>query len=203
MVPGNLFIVTAASGAGKTTLVKALLKADPQLRLSISHTTRKPRPGEANEVDYHFVDEATFLQMLGAAQFLESAHVHGNRYGTSQKAVDDELNAGHDVILEIDWQGAAQVRELYPHAVSIFILPPSIETLEQRLNSRAQDCSDTIAKRVAAAREEMSHVSEFDYVTINDNFDVALQDISAIIRAQRLVAATQLQRHTDLIQTLT
>ncbi len=203
MIPGNLFIITAASGAGKTTLVKALLKADKQMCLSVSHTTRKPRPGETQDVDYHFVDETTFMQMLGAAQFLESAHVHGARYGTSQKAVDTALQAGHDVILEIDWQGAAQVRKLYPKAVSIFILPPSIETLAERLNNRAQDCSETIAKRLAVAREEMSHVSEFDYVTINDDFDVALQDISAIIRTQRLVAATQLQRHTDLIQTLT
>lgn len=203
MVPGNLFIITAASGAGKTTLVKALLKADKQLCLSVSHTTRRPRPGEINGVDYHFVDEATFLQMLGEAQFLESAYVHGARYGTSQKAVDTALHAGLDVILEIDWQGAAQVRELYPQAVSIFVLPPSIETLEQRLKNRGQDCSDTIAKRLAVAREEMSHVSEFDYVTINDDFDVALQDISAIIRTQRLVVATQLQRYTDLIRTLT
>lgn len=203
MIPGNLFIITAASGAGKTTLVKALLKADKQLCLSVSHTTRKPRPGETNGVDYHFVDEPAFLQMLGDAQFLESAHVHGARYGTSQKAVDTALQAGLDVILEIDWQGAAQVRELYPQAISVFVLPPSLETLEQRLNNRGQDCSDTIAKRLAAAREEMSHVGEFDYVTINDDFDVALQDISAIIRTQRLVAATQLQRYSDLIRTLT
>ena len=124
MISGNLFIITAASGAGKTSLVKALLQADQHLRLSVSHTTRKPRPGETNGVDYHFVDETTFLQMLGDAQFLESAHVHGGRYGASQKAVDDALHAGYDVILEIDWQGAAQVRKLYPQAVSIFILPP-------------------------------------------------------------------------------
>lgn len=203
MTSGNLFIITAASGAGKTSLVKALLAKDAQLCLSISHTTRQPRPGEVNGEDYHFVDEAKFLQMLSEAQFLESAQVHGARYGTSQAAVDAPLAAGRDVILEIDWQGAQQVRTLYPQAISIFVLPPSVETLAQRLNNRGQDSSETIARRVAAAREEMRHVSEFDYVTINDNFDVALQDISAIIRTQRLATAAQLQRYASLIQTLT
>jgi guanylate kinase len=192
MVPGNLFIITAASGAGKTSLIKALLAEDAHLKLSISHTTRKPRPGEQDGVDYHFVDDAMFLQMLGEAKFLESAEVHGARYGTSQSAVDAPLQAGHDVILEIDWQGAEQVRRLFPHAISIFVLPPSIETLEQRLNSRGQDSQETISKRVAAARAEMRHVSEFDYVTINNYFDVALQDIRAIIRTQRLVGTAQL-----------
>lgn len=203
MIAGNLFIITAASGAGKTSLVKALLAKDSQLCLSISHTTREPRPGEVNGQDYHFVDESTFLNMLGEAQFLESAEVHGARYGTSQFAVDAPLKAGKDVILEIDWQGAAQVRHLYPQAVSIFILPPSVETLAFRLNTRGQDSSETIARRVAAAREEMRHVAEFDYVTINDDFDIALQDISAIIRTQRLASAAQLQRYASLIQTLT
>jgi len=203
MITGNLFIVTAASGAGKTSLIKALLAADPRLKLSISHTTRQPRPGEVNGADYHFVNEATFLQLLSDAQFLESAEVHGARYGTSQCAVDNPLQAGFDVILEIDWQGAAQVRRLYPNAVSIFVLPPSLETLEHRLNSRGQDSQETISRRVAAAREEMRHVGEFDYVTINDYFDVALQDISAIIRAQRLKGAVQLQRYSSLIQALT
>jgi len=203
MIPGNLYIITAASGAGKTSLIKALLAEDEHLKLSISHTTRKPRPGELNGVDYHFVDDAAFLQMLGEARFLESAQVHGARYGTSQSAVDAPLQAGYDVILEIDWQGAAQVRRLYPNAISIFVLPPSIETLEQRLNARGQDSQEIISKRVAAAREEMRHVGEFDYVTINNYFDVALQDIRAIIRAQRLVGAVQLQRYASLIQTLT
>jgi len=203
MVPGNLFIITAASGAGKTSLIKALLAEDAHLKLSISHTTRKPRPGEQDGVDYHFVDDAMFLQMLGEAKFLESAEVHGARYGTSQSAVDAPLQAGHDVILEIDWQGAEQVRRLFPHAISIFVLPPSIETLEQRLNSRGQDSQETISKRVAAARAEMRHVSEFDYVTINNHFDVALQDIRAIIRAKRLVGTAQLQRYASLIQALT
>lgn len=203
MISGNLFIVTAASGAGKTSLIKALLVEDQHLKLVVSHTTRKPRPGEVNGVDYHFVDEATFLQMLGEAQFLESAEVHGARYGTSQLAVDAPLQAGYDVILEIDWQGAAQVRRLFPNAVSVFVLPPSIEALEQRLNSRGQDSQETISQRVAAARTEMRHVGMFDYVTINSNFDVALQDISAIIRTHRLAAAVQLQRYASLIQSLT
>jgi guanylate kinase len=203
MTTGNLFIITAASGAGKTSLIKALLAKDEHLKLSISHTTRKPRPSELNGVDYHFVDDATFLRMLGEAQFLESAEVHEARYGTSQSAIEAPLAAGFDIILEIDWQGAEQVRLLYPHAVSIFVLPPSIETLERRLNGRGQDSAEVIAKRVAAARTEMRHVSEFDYVTINDDFDVALQDITAIIRAQRLVGSVQLQRYADLIQTLT
>ncbi|ADI28473.1 guanylate kinase [Methylotenera versatilis] len=203
MTTGNLFIITAASGAGKTSLIKALLAKDEHLKLSISHTTRKPRPSELNGVDYHFVDDATFLRMLGEAQFLESAEVHEARYGTSQSAIEAPLAAGFDIILEIDWQGAEQVRLLYPHAVSIFVLPPSIEALERRLNGRGQDSAEVIAKRVAAARTEMRHVSEFDYVTINDDFDVALQDITAIIRAQRLVGSVQLQRYADLIQTLT
>lgn len=203
MTTGNLFIITAASGAGKTSLIKALLAKDEHLKLSISHTTRNPRPSEVNGVDYHFVDDSAFLKMLGDAQFLESAEVHDARYGTSQSAVEAPLQAGFDVILEIDWQGAAQVRRLYPQAISIFVLPPSIEALERRLNGRGQDSAEVIAKRVAAARTEMRHVSEFDYVTINDDFDVALQDISAIVHAQRLVSSVQLQRYASLIQTLT
>jgi guanylate kinase len=203
MTIGNLFIITAASGAGKTSLIKALLAKDEHLKLSISHTTRNPRPSEVNGVDYHFVDDATFLRMLGEAQFLESAEVHDARYGTAQSAVEAPLKDGFDVILEIDWQGAAQVRRLYPYAVSIFVLPPSIETLERRLNGRGQDSAEVIAKRVAAARTEMRHVGEFDYVTINDDFDVALQDITAIIRAQRLKGIIQLERYASLIQTLT
>ena len=203
MILGNLFIISAASGAGKTSLISALLEKDAHLKLSVSHTTRAPRPREVDGVDYHFVGDVEFLQMLGEAQFLESAEVHGARYGTSQSAVEAPLKAGFDVILEIDWQGAAQVRSLYPQAVSIFVLPPSIEALEQRLNSRGQDSAETIAKRVAAARAEMAHVSEFDYVTINEDFNDALQDISAIIRTQRLAILVQLQRHASLIQTLT
>ena len=203
MITGNLFIITAASGAGKTSLIKALLAKDEHLKLSISHTTRKPRSSEVNGVDYYFVDDATFLRMLGEAQFLESAEVHEARYGTSQSAVEASLKDGFDLILEIDWQGATQVRSLFPNAISIFVLPPSIAALEQRLNGRGQDSAEVIAKRVAAARTEMRHVGEFDYVTINDDFDIALEDISAIIRAQRLTETIQLERYASLIQTLT
>lgn len=203
IVVGNLFIVSAASGAGKTSLVKALLAQDAQLALSVSHTTRAARPGEINDVDYHFFSEADFLSILEQSGFLESAYVHGARYGTSQAAVDTALARGQDVILEIDWQGAAQVRRLYPQAIGIFVLPPSIAALEQRLNNRGQDSAEVIARRVSAARDEMSHVVEFDYVTINDVFDVALQDLMAIIRTQRLKSQQQLPRYSSLIQQLT
>ena len=203
MIQGNLFIITAASGAGKTSLVKELLVKDSQIKLSVSHTTRQPRLGEQNGVHYHFVNEVEFLQMLNAGGFLESADVHGAKYGTAQSAVDHALQVGDDVILEIDWQGAAQVRNIYPQSISIFILPPSLEALEQRLNNRGQDSVEVINKRVTAAHEEMRHVVEFDYVTINDKFDVALQDLLAIIRASRLKTQSQLLRHAALVQKLT
>ena len=203
MIQGNLFIITAASGAGKTSLVKELLASDSQVKLSVSHTTRLPRVGEQSGVHYHFVNEIEFLEILNAGGFLESADVHGAKYGTAQSGVDIALQAGDDVILEIDWQGAAQVRNIYPQSISIFILPPSVEALEQRLNSRGQDSAEVISKRVAAAHEEMRHVVEFDYVTINDNFDVALQDLLAIIRASRLKVQSQLQRHAALVEKLT
>lgn len=203
MTLGNLFIITAASGAGKTSLVKALLAQDAQIKLSVSHTTRAPRPGEADGVHYHFVSDAQFIQQLEAGDFLESALVHDARYGTSQSSVDTMLKQGDDVILEIDWQGAAQVRAIYPLAVSIFILPPSIETLAERLNNRGQDSVEVIAKRVAVAREEMRHVVEFDYVTINDQFETALQDLAAIVRTQRLKMPAQLARYQTLVQKLT
>ncbi len=203
MIQGNLFIITAASGAGKTSLVRDLLAKDSQVKLSVSHTTRQPRPGEEDGTHYHFVNEVEFLQILNAGGFLESADVHGAKYGTAQSAVDVALQAGHDVIVEIDWQGAAQVRNIYPQSISIFILPPSLEALEQRLNTRGQDSVEVINKRLAAAREEMRHVVEFDYVTINDKFDVALQDLLAIIRASRLKTQSQLQRHAALVQKLT
>jgi len=203
MISGNLFIITAASGAGKTSLVNALLARDAYIKKSVSHTTRAPRSGEVNDVDYHFVTEPQFLEILSTGGFLESADVHGAKYGTSQSDVDTALQAGMDVILEIDWQGASQVRRLYSQATSIFILPPSVESLQERLNNRGQDSVEVIAKRVAAAREEMRHVAEFDYVTINDNFEEALQDLAAIIRTQRLKLNIQTQRHAALIQTLT
>jgi len=199
---GNLFIITAASGAGKTSLVRAMLEADQQIKLSISYTTRPPRPGEMDGVHYHFVDDATFLKMLDEGDFLESAHVHEARYGTSKTCVDEVLARDKDLILEIDWQGAAQVRELYPEAVSIFILPPSIPELESRLRGRGQDSEQVIAKRLAAARSEMSHVGEFEYVTINDKFEQALQDLMAIVRTQRLKCDKQLVRHAELVKGL-
>ena len=203
MTSGNLFIITAASGAGKTSLVSQLLARDSQVKLSISHTTRAPRSGEQDGVHYHFVDDAQFMAILNVGGFLESADVHGAKYGTAQSGVDTSLQAGDDVILEIDWQGAAQVRKLYPQSISIFILPPSVETLAERLNNRGQDSVEVIQKRLAAARAEMSHVVEFDYVTINDTFELALQDLMVIIRASRLKSQSQLQRHANLIQQLT
>ena len=199
---GNLFIITAASGAGKTSLVRALLQQDAQIQLSVSYTTRQPRVGEVNGEHYHFVDEASFLKMLDENDFLESANVHGARYGTSKTCVNEVLAAGQDLILEIDWQGAAQVRQFYPEAISIFILPPSMQELESRLRGRGQDSDEVIAKRLAAAKDEMSHVGEFDYVTINDKFEVALQDLNAIVRTQRLKREKQLSRHANLLKGL-
>lgn len=199
---GNLFIITAASGAGKTSLVRALLQQDAQIQLSVSYTTRQPRVGEVNGEHYHFVDEASFLKMLDENDFLESAHVHGARYGTSKTCVNEVLAAGQDLILEIDWQGAAQVRQFYPEAISIFILPPSMQELQSRLRGRGQDSDEVIAKRLAAAKDEMSHVGEFDYVTINDKFEVALEDLNAIVRTQRLKREKQLARHATLLKGL-
>jgi len=196
---GSLFIVCAPSGAGKTSLVGELLENDAQIRLSVSFTTRKPRPGEVHGRDYYFVAVDDFRKMLDQGQFLESALVHGNYYGTSQAWLNDQRAAGADILLEIDWQGAAQVRKLIPDAIGIFILPPSFEALVARLNTRAQDPPDVIAQRLAAAREEISHVAEFNYVIINDKFDTAVQDLVAVVRSQRLLTAGQLARHSELI----
>jgi len=195
---GNLFIVCAPSGGGKTSLVNELLKADPKVKLSVSYTTRPPRPGEADERDYYFIDEPQFKKLLEQGELLESALVHGHHYGTPRKWVAERRAAGDDILLEIDWQGAAQVRRLIPEAVGIFILPPSFETLVARLNKRAQDAPDVIARRLAAAREEISHAAEFDYVIINDDFEEAVRDLIAIVRAQRLRAPVQLARHDKL-----
>ena len=203
MSTGHLFIVTAASGAGKTSLVKQLLARDSQVQLSISHTTRAPRAGEINGVHYHFVSQTEFSQILEAGGFLESATVHGAQYGTSHGALNASLQAGYDVILEIDWQGASQVRNIYAQSIGIFILPPSIDALATRLNSRNLDSTEVMNQRLVAAREEMRHVVEFDYVTINDNFDVALQDLMAIIRTYRLKVSIQMQRYAALVQALT
>lgn len=203
MLKGNVFIITAASGAGKTSLVSSLLKRDNKVKLSISHTTRPARPGELDGQHYHFVDDAAFDEILLAGGFLESADVHSAKYGTSQAAVDAVIDAGDDIVLEIDWQGAEQVRNLYKNVISIFILPPSMEALEERLNNRGQDSQEVIAKRVAAAKQEMSHLAEFDYVTINDDFEVALQDLIAIVRSHRLKRDDQVSRYHSLIQKLT
>lgn len=203
MTHGNLFIVAAPSGAGKTSLVKELLAADTGIQLSISYTTRAPRPGEVDGQHYHFVSRENFEEMLERGDFLESAEVYGNFYGTSQPWIEAARKSGKDILLEIDWQGAAQVRRLIPDAISIFILPPSVAALQQRLQGRGQDAEDVIQRRVAAAREDISHVSEFEYVIINDDFDTALQDLLAAVRAQRLTVKAQLARHGELIANLT
>ena len=199
---GNIFIVSAPSGAGKTSLVRALLEADPQVKLSVSYTTRAPRPGEVEGQHYHFVDLNAFMVMLNRGDFLESAEVYGNHYGTSQRWIENQLALGLDILLEIDWQGAAQVRKLMPLAISIFILPPSIAALQARLSGRGQDTAAVIAQRVAAAREDMSHFGAFDYVIINNDFALAAADLQAIVRASRLPLAKQVQRHSALIESL-
>ena len=202
MSRGTLFIVTAPSGAGKTSLVEALTEREQQLRVSVSHTTRIKRPGEEDSVNYHFVNEDTFMEMLQAGNFFESAHVYGNHYGTSQLWVNKQLEAGHDVILEIDWQGAVQVRNLDPNACSIFILPPSLKTLKTRLQSRAQDDTETIEKRMNEAVAEISHVAEADFVVVNDDFNTALEDLSAIIRSCRLTMKHQKTNQAALLASL-
>lgn len=199
---GSLFIVSAPSGAGKTSLVHALLNINPQIDLSVSYTTRNPRAGERDGKDYHFVSRDTFLEMAGRGEFLESAEVYGNLYGTSQTWISQEIAKGNDTLLEIDWQGAAQVRKLFPACISIFILPPSIDALEQRLNGRGKDSGQVIAKRLAAAREDVAHVAEFDYVIINDNLNEALRELNAVVLSARLRCAKQLVRHQALINQL-
>ncbi|HSD40492.1 MAG TPA: guanylate kinase [Burkholderiales bacterium] len=197
---GLLFIVAAPSGAGKSSLVNAVLAEDPRLRLSISYTTRVPRPGEVNGREYHFVDRETFLSMAAAGDFLESAEVHGNFYATSQRQIDEIRAGGRDALLEIDWQGAQQVRRLYADAVGIFILPPSLEALRDRLIARGQDSEAVIRQRLAAAEEEMSHAPEFDYVIINKDFDEAQRDLAAVVRASRLSLERQSVRHPELFR---
>jgi len=185
-VSGQFFIVSAPSGTGKSSLVQAWLQQDSRIGLSISHTTRPPRAGEVDGVHYHFVDRETFMAMLGRGEFLESAEIYGNYYGTSQPWIDARMAAGQDVLLEIDWQGAAQVRRLMPQAESIFILPPSIAELRRRLEGRGTDSAEVIERRMAMAREEISHALEADYLVVNDVFETALADLMAIARARRL-----------------
>ena len=195
---GVLFIVSAPSGAGKTSLVKALLKTDPAIHLSVSYTTRAPRPGETEGRDYHFVSRERFEIMLADGEFLEHAEVYGNFYGTSKGSIGRDLNAGHDILLEIDWQGADQVRRHFPESASIFILPPSFNALRTRLAGRGQDSDEIIERRLAAAAHDVAHADAFDYIIVNDDFDHALQDLVAITRSIRLEASRQLNRHAAL-----
>jgi guanylate kinase len=199
---GVLFVVAAPSGGGKSSMVNALLAREPAIRLSISYTTRPPRPGESEGNHYHFVDEATFLALKARGEFLEHAFVHGNWYATSATWLKDQVAAGQDVLLEIDWQGAAQVRRLIPDSVHVFILPPSLDALKERLEKRAQDPPAVIAERLAAAREELRHFGEFDYVIMNQDFARAVDDLSVIVRAARLTAARQQARHAKVLAQL-
>ena len=199
---GNLFIISAPSGAGKSSLVSAALAEDLRLALSVSFTTRPPRAGEVNGRGYHFVDRETFDSMLARGEFLESAEVHGNRYGTSKKWIAEARAKGLDILLEIDWQGARQVRKAFPDAVSIFILPPPpvLQELERRLRGRGQDTEEAIQRRLRAAREEISHVAEFDYVIINKEFEEARRDLMAVVRAVRLMLSRQSAQHPEIFK---
>ncbi|MDC0126666.1 guanylate kinase [Methylophilaceae bacterium] len=203
---GNLFIITAASGAGKTSLVKALVSDNPNIKVSISFTTRKPRVGEKNGEDYFFLDEINFKKMVENNDFLEMAKCHGAFYGTSKSTVEEAIKKGEDIILEIDYQGAFSVKKLFPESISIFIIPPSIKDLEDRLHNRGQDSKEDIKLRVATARNEMSHLEKFDYVTINDNFEKALSDLKSIVdfkpEAFNLKMKNQIFNHKYLIDEL-
>ena len=194
---GRLFLVTAPSGAGKSSLVNALLKLEPTLKLSISHTTRQPRPGEVNGREYHFVSEHEFLAMRDRGEFLESALVHGNYYGTSRIWIEGQMAQGNDVLLEIDWQGARQVREQFADTVGVFILPPSIDDLEARLHKRGTDSEATITRRLMGAGAEIAHAPEFEYVIINDSFEVALSQLISVVTASRLNFRNQAARHRE------
>ena len=200
MHTGNLFLVSAPSGAGKTSIVNAALAADPQLVVAVSHTTRPARGGEVDGKNYHFVSDDGFSQMIDDAAFLEHANVFGKRYGTSKAEVANKREQGQDVILEIDWQGAQQVRQAMPQAISIFVLPPSVEALAQRLTSRGEDTQESIAKRLSEARLDMSQAKHFDYLVVNEDFDTAVQDFVAIVRTMRLQKDVQLQH--PQVQTL-
>jgi guanylate kinase len=199
---GKLFILSAPSGTGKTSLTKALLQKNIGLSLSISFTSRSMRHGEVEGRDYYFVERKIFEQMLENGEFIESAEVYGNLYGTSQKWINEAIDSGQDVLLEIDSQGAQQIRKFFSNMVSIFVLPPSLEVLENRLRNRNQDCQEVIAQRMASAREEIGHVSEYDYVIINEDIDRALKDLVCVVQAERLRMAVQLVRYHDLITRL-
>ncbi|AZR32285.1 guanylate kinase [Xanthomonas vasicola] len=199
---GTLYIVAAPSGAGKSSIVNATLARDPKIALSISFTSRAPRPGERHAEHYHFVSSDEFQGMIEAGDFFEYALVHGDWKGTARQSVEPQLAAGHDVLLEIDWQGARQVRQKVPDAVSVFILPPSRQALDERMRKRGQDSEEVMAQRLAAAREEMLHFEEFDYVIINETFDTAVSEMCVIFTASRLRRQAQQQRHAGLIQAL-
>ncbi|MCM2328639.1 MAG: guanylate kinase [Lysobacter sp.] len=196
---GDLFVVVAPSGAGKTSLVGALLGAERDLRLSVSYTTRAPREGEVDGREYHFVPREAFESMIAAGDFIEHANVYGNYYGTSRRWIEAELAGDHDVLLEIDWQGARQVRALFPNMVGIFILPPSLAELRRRLTARGKDSAETIERRMASAREEISHVLEFEYIIVNEQFDVAVADLQAVVRAARLSRERRADRLARLL----
>ncbi|MEY4482002.1 MAG: hypothetical protein RIQ84_1164 [Pseudomonadota bacterium] len=199
---GSMLMVVAPSGAGKSSLVKALLENDPAIQLSISCTTRAPRPGEENGREYNFISKEEFLKRKDAGDFLEWAEVHGNYYGTSKSWIEAQMEEGKDVLLEIDWQGARQIQKIVPDSIWIFILPPSIQSLEDRLRKRGQDDEATILMRVAAAKEELAHVGEANYLVINDLFEAALFELRQIISASRLRASCQLAKHDRLASEL-
>jgi guanylate kinase len=199
---GSLFVIVAPSGAGKTSLVDALLQDEPNIRLSVSYTTRAPRAGEVSGREYHFIAPQEFAAMLARHDFLEHAEVYGNLYGTSKRWISEARVRGDDVLLEIDWQGAAQVRKIFADTVEIFVLPPSIDALRERLVTRGTDAAEVIERRIAGAREEMRHVSEANYVIINDKFESALADLRAVVRATRLTRVRQLERHQALLKNL-
>ncbi len=202
MSTGQLYVISAPSGAGKTSLVKRLTETDPLIRVSVSTTTRAPRPGEVDGVNYHFTNVDTFKQKVAQGDFLEWAEVFGNYYGTQKSQVEALLGQGFDVILEIDWQGAQQIREKMPDTLSIFILPPSMEELERRLTGRGTDAPEVITRRLAEAKDEMRHYPEFDYVVINDDFDVAFEDLHTIFKANRLRTPRQQARHGAILDAL-
>lgn len=199
---GSLFVVAAPSGAGKSSLVKALLEMDSRLGVSVSHTTRPPRGQEQEGREYHFVSEPAFRAMVAAGEFIEWAEVHGNLYGTSHAAIDNRISQGHDVVLEIDWQGALQIKQLFPDAVLVFILPPSWDELAQRLNRRGEDLPDVIAQRLINARHEVAQARHFDFVIINALFETAVFDLKTIVHSQRLRYAVLSKNKPDVFQAL-
>ncbi len=200
--PGNLFVIAAPSGAGKSSLVKALLELDAHLMVSISHTTRAPRGQEKDGREYHFIDESSFRTMIADGDFFEWAEVHGNLYGTSRAAIERRVAGGQDVVLEIDWQGALQIKQLFPNAVLIFILPPSWDELAQRLNRRGEDAPDVIAQRLDNARTEVAKARHFDYVIINGLFETALFDLKTVVHSQRLKYVSQQRNKTAVFAAL-